>query len=195
MTRTKADWRRSLLAARASIPEVTRRAASGVIVARLRELPCIREARLILGYVPIGAEVDPMELLTDACRRGVPVLVPSPDSSADAPSWRFLDASRGLDEGELYRVFERGSTVAIVPGVGFDPAGTRLGRGAGFYDRALVRLRSHSLVTVGIAFDVQIVASLPRDEWDQAMDIVLSEVRLVEKSAAREGASRRTFRV
>lgn len=137
-----------------------------------------------------------MGLLTAVGPDGVRVLVPFPDSAADAPSWVALGASDRLEEHALVRMLERGSIVAIVPGVGFDQSGTRLGRGAGFYDRALVQLRSvGSVVAVGIGFDVQIVASLPRDEWDQHMDLVVSETRLVGNPTAQGTSLSGTFRV
>ena len=68
----------------------------------------------------------------------------------------------------------------LVPGVGFTRAGRRLGRGAGFYDRAIECLRRDGpILVIGLAFDVQVVEDLPIDDWDQAMDIVVSEARVV----------------
>lgn len=121
-----------------------------------------------------------MGLLTSMQRNGVRVLVPSWVSGEDEPSWKSFETSDRLAEGDLRQVVETGSTVVIVPGVGFDHSGTRLGRGAGFYDRALKYLRFLGPVAiVGIGFDVQIVASLPSEEWDQRMDVVVSETLLL----------------
>jgi 5-formyltetrahydrofolate cyclo-ligase len=70
--------------------------------------------------------------------------------------------------------------VAIVPGVGFDERGVRLGRGLGFYDRALNELRRNGEThVVGVAFEPQIVSQLPYDVWDEAVDVVVSELRVI----------------
>jgi len=80
--------------------------------------------------------------------------------------------------------------IAIVPGVGFDHCGMRLGRGRGFYDRALTQLRQAGNVhAVGLAFECQIVADLPSDAWDQRVDVVVSDTRVL--MAATKVASRR----
>ena len=79
--------------------------------------------------------------------------------------------------------------VALVPGVGFDASGIRLGRGAGFYDRALVELRSLGHVyVVGLAFECQVVPVLPSDPWDQRVDVVVTERRVVEIVRTAAGA-------
>jgi 5-formyltetrahydrofolate cyclo-ligase len=64
--------------------------------------------------------------------------------------------------------------VAIVPGVAFDQAGRRLGRGGGYYDRAFAdRRRSPLLVGAGYAF--QVVAEVPADSRDRAVDAIVTE--------------------
>lgn len=64
--------------------------------------------------------------------------------------------------------------VVLVPGLAFDMAGTRLGHGAGYYDRLLARL-GPSVLRVGVT-DGYIVADLPHDEHDQPMTHLASEV-------------------
>ena len=68
-------------------------------------------------------------------------------------------------------------TVFIVPGLGFTPEGHRLGYGGGFYDRTLqeaISMGSKAL-RVGLAFEVQIVSSLPSEPHDVAMTHLLTE--------------------
>jgi 5-formyltetrahydrofolate cyclo-ligase len=60
----------------------------------------------------------------------------------------------------------------LVPGLGFDKKGYRLGRGLGFYDRVL---ESYSGLSVGVAFDCQIVDELDRDFWDRPVQILVTE--------------------
>jgi 5-formyltetrahydrofolate cyclo-ligase len=68
--------------------------------------------------------------------------------------------------------------MVVVPGVGFDRSGHRLGQGGGHYDRLLERLRAsaHPCLIVGLAYAVQVVAELPRETHDQAVDVVITEL-------------------
>ena len=65
----------------------------------------------------------------------------------------------------------------MVPGVAFDPRGVRLGRGAGCYDRALAR--HPTALRVGLAYEMQVVPSLPEATWDVPMDAVVTEARVL----------------
>ena len=181
MKRTKAEWRRALLTARAAIPEVARCKGSAAIMAHVRRLPCFEEARSILGYVALGAEADPASLLASMVDSGRAVFVP-PSIDFDAePRWvSWNDHSRGDVVRGLSARCLAFPVIAIVPGVGFDDRGMRLGRGSGFYDRALTQLRQAGNVhAVGLAFECQIVADLPSDAWDQRVDIVVSDTRVL----------------
>jgi 5-formyltetrahydrofolate cyclo-ligase len=63
----------------------------------------------------------------------------------------------------------------VVPGVAFSEEGHRLGRGGGYYD-ATLGLAARA-ARVGLAFDAQIVPTLPAEPHDAAMDAVVSEAR------------------
>ena len=60
---------------------------------------------------------------------------------------------------------------AIIPGVAFDNRCMRLGRGGGFYDRLLPLLKCQK---AGVAFDFQIIESVPADPWDRPVDLVVT---------------------
>ncbi len=74
--------------------------------------------------------------------------------------------------------------LVIVPGLAFDTAGNRLGRGGGYYDRFLRRLR-RSATTVGLAFDAQIVDAVPADDRDFGMDIIVTDRRVCRTGGSR----------
>lgn len=67
----------------------------------------------------------------------------------------------------------------IVPGVAFDVELNRLGRGKGYYDRLLARTTA---IKVGICYDFQLLDSVPFEEYDIKMDIVITPDRLVGKN-------------
>ena len=63
--------------------------------------------------------------------------------------------------------------LALVPGVAFDERGGRLGRGGGAWDRALADARG--AVVFGVGYELQIIARVPREAHDRAMDALLTE--------------------
>ena len=65
----------------------------------------------------------------------------------------------------------------VVPGCVFDQAGTRVGRGAGYYDRFLVS--APQALRVGLCFEVQVAPSLiPKNDWDIPVQAWVSEARV-----------------
>ena len=58
----------------------------------------------------------------------------------------------------------------VVPGLAFDASGNRLGRGGGYFDRVL---KKFSGVSVGLAFDFQVIEKVPMEEWDRKVLEVL----------------------
>ncbi len=71
--------------------------------------------------------------------------------------------------------------VIIVPAVAYDEDGYRLGYGGGFYDRFLEKLR-YDTVTIGIAFDLQIFNSIPKEPHDAQLDYIITETRVITPS-------------
>jgi len=63
--------------------------------------------------------------------------------------------------------------LVVVPGLGFDPRGYRLGWGKGYYDVTLADC-THAL-KVGLAFECQVVPEVPTDWNDVPMDIIVTE--------------------
>lgn len=65
--------------------------------------------------------------------------------------------------------------ILFIPGVALGSHGERLGWGAGFYDRFISR-HPH-LLKVVLAFDFQVLDSIPQNSWDQPMDWIVTESR------------------
>lgn len=63
-------------------------------------------------------------------------------------------------------------TLAVIPGVAFDAAGNRLGRGRGYYDRFLPRIPN--ACKVGVCFPFQLVDAVPAEPFDIRMDIIIT---------------------
>jgi 5-formyltetrahydrofolate cyclo-ligase len=73
------------------------------------------------------------------------------------------------------------AALVLVPGLAFDRAGARLGRGAGYYDRALARIRRESprSTFIGLGFALQIIERVPMHPHDVPVDAVLTEDALI----------------
>jgi 5-formyltetrahydrofolate cyclo-ligase len=77
----------------------------------------------------------------------------------------------------------------VVPGLGFDLQGTRIGRGGGFYDRTLT---SHPWAfRCGLAYEFQLLPRLPEAPWDVCMHSVVTDARVVSCQRRHEGGMRR----
>ena len=74
--------------------------------------------------------------------------------------------------------------LAVVPGVGFDLAGRRLGRGGGHYDRFLAS--APGLPAVGLAYEFQIRDVLPGEPHDRDVNWIVTEERVIDCSPSDE---------
>ncbi|HTO70692.1 MAG TPA: 5-formyltetrahydrofolate cyclo-ligase [Myxococcota bacterium] len=139
--------------------------AARAALERLLGLPELVRARTVAFYAAIGDEV-PVEAAAELCRaRGSRVVYPVVAGLALELAERPGRPERvPVEEIELF----------VVPGLLFDRTGLRLGRGGGHYDRLLAR-RSPGARVVGICYADRVVAELPREAWDEAMDLVVSD--------------------
>ena len=71
--------------------------------------------------------------------------------------------------GEPFTDYEQ-IDIVLVPGMAFDAAGHRLGRGRGYYDRFLIQTACRK---IGVCFPFQRVAEVPTDDHDVMMDEVI----------------------
>ena len=72
------------------------------------------------------------------------------------------------------------NALVLVPGLAFDRQGGRLGRGAGYYDRALADLRRRldQTTVIGVGFAIQLIDRVPMTSSDERVDAILTEEAL-----------------
>ena len=146
--------------------------------------PRIEGAGVVALYWPMRSELDPRPLMRRYLRSGWRVALPAtPPRGVEAPlQFRLWDPhcalvthAFGMQEPSA-DAEQVTPDVVIVPLLGFDGRGHRLGYGAGHYDRTLAGLRSSGPVTaIGFAFEGQRVVELPTHGGDQPLDAVLTE--------------------
>lgn len=192
IVKSKSEFRRNLVDSRRRLSSEERRQRSLRIWDTCRQLPAFDRCGLISTYVGFGEEVETSGLIHELLRERKSVAVPVHGSGhgkpafAEIASWDEL-APNSL--GFLEPLPEKMRLVAIdsigcflVPGVGFDLWGNRLGYGLGFYDRAL-QTAPHDSLLVGLAYDLQVVENLPVSGHDVPMHLIITETRIVDPSS------------
>ena len=165
------------------------------IATRLCAQAMFHQARQILLYSSDENEVETEGLWQAACRRGIDVYYPR--VTADKQEVEFVRRHDNeplipgvfdilVPPGENLLTSVAQTDLVLIPGVGFDRAGHRLGRGRGYYDRVLRDLLAGAL-RVGLAYDYQIVSHIPIDEHDERVDYIVTEKRLIECAGTRLG--------
>jgi 5-formyltetrahydrofolate cyclo-ligase len=181
--------RRQLRDARKRLTTNQQRLASQRAARRLARLLVFARAGRIAAYVARGGELDPAPALEQALRRGkrcyLPVLHPFEHNRLWFMPWdtgTVMQPNRfGIPEpkSRYGRIAPRRLDVVLVPLVGFDLQGTRLGMGGGYYDRTFAfRLRARHRrrpLLIGYAHACQQLQHLPRMPWDIALDWVVTD--------------------
>jgi len=154
----------------------------------LRRSPALRAARRLALYAARSDELPTRPIFDIALRLDLPCLLPRclPEGRlefARIDCWEQLAPGRyDLLEppAELPALpLERGD-LALIPGLGFDDKGHRLGRGAGYYDRTFPPGEPGSPLLCGCALSLQIVDQVPCGPQDRRVELILTELGLSE---------------
>ncbi|MDP1925553.1 MAG: 5-formyltetrahydrofolate cyclo-ligase [Thiobacillus sp.] len=186
----KLDLRRQLKAARKAYTPTTRRLAARAALRLALRHGLLLRAQRIGFYLPQGGEFDAHPLLDQALMMKRQCYLPMLPRRGRV--MRFGRVGRktqmtknryGIAEPVDARALRaRQLDLLLMPLVGFDHQGYRLGMGGGYYDATLAymqRRRSwRKPRLVGIAYECQRVEKLPHDPWDMPLDAVLTERQL-----------------
>jgi 5-formyltetrahydrofolate cyclo-ligase len=171
--------------ARRRLSGASRAEAEARLGAHLLALPELRGPGTLALTVPTDGEVDLGGTVGALRDRGWELHLPvvRDDRSLAFRPWRdgdVLVANRyGIGEPAADGRRDRSADeldVVVVPCTSVDRRGTRLGFGAGYYDRTLAAATGTGRPrTVCVAFDVQVVADLPVREWDVPVQVLVTE--------------------
>ena len=175
---TKGLLRTRLLAARAALSPGEREAAGPALAARVLALPEVASAAVVAAFVGVGSEPPTLPLLAALAPRTVllPLLLPDGGLAWGAYDGVLVPGPRGLLEPPAGGRSLAEADVVLVPGVAFDAAGGRLGRGGGSYDRALAAVR---VPVAGLAYDTEVVDAVPVEPHDARADVVVTPARVL----------------
>ena len=184
----KRELRDAAKARRRAAHETGAAAAAQALVAQFERHVTMPPGAVVSGYWPAGAELDVKPLLERLAARGHPIVLPVV-IDRDAPLiFRVWKPGDPVVKGNGAWVpepnaAEREPDVLLVPLVGFDRHGTRLGQGAGYYDRTLLKLRAARAITaIGVGYAVQELSAIPIGSYDQPLDAILTEAGLIKVS-------------
>lgn len=167
-----------------AMPAALRAEADRSICQRLVALCGDLGAGTAMGYAALSDEVCIDAFLAEASLEGREVFLPRVHAARIAftrwrPGIRLARDEKGIlaPEGTLVDVRDAGGAIIVVPGRAFDESGTRLGRGGGYYDRLLSEVLGG--LVVGVAYECQLLANIPREGHDQPVALLVTERRCV----------------
>jgi 5-formyltetrahydrofolate cyclo-ligase len=179
----KAALRARLKAARDALPDTDRHRYSVSICQRLMTLQAMRSAGRVFVFISSGTEIHTHDLIRQLLAEGREVAVPKIVAKTEMIACR-LHAWEGLRPAQLgilspiaTEPLDAEFDVVVTPGLGFTEAGQRIGFGAGYYDRWFAGHLSR--YKIAVAFEAQIVPSVPTDENDIPVDAIVTEQRLI----------------
>jgi 5-formyltetrahydrofolate cyclo-ligase len=187
ITESKTALRQQIRARLKALTPEQRAAASEQACALLEQQAVWKKAQLIFFYAPLPEELNIWPLLRDSLAVGKTVALPRFDPATQRyVACQVADLAKDLNDGQFGIREPGGHCIAVppnrldlvlVPGVAFDQHGRRLGRGKGFYDQLLAFVRG---TTCGVAFDEQIVETIPVEPHDVHLNCILTPTRWLE---------------
>ena len=179
----KIKIRSDLLALRHAIADGERAKAEQAMITKILSLASFRFAESILLYYPIKGEPNLLPLVDTIVSEGKKVAFPLCHTESCTLTYHYIssldelkDGSYGtkepLDTYPIYSPQNNKNDLILVPGIGFDKQGYRLGYGKGYYDRFL---NDFVGTQIGITFHTLFADKLPRGHYDKRVFTVLTE--------------------
>lgn len=174
--KTKLELRRYVSKLKKKVPLAERKALSAQIMETLENNDAFIRAGIVLMYYSLPDEVY-THAFVEKWSRKKKILLPVVKGATDMEI-REYTGKQDLKEG-AFHIWEPSGTLftdfdaietAVIPGIAFDDEGHRLGRGGGYYDRLLPRLKAYKL---GVCFPFQMLDEVPHEAYDCTMDEVI----------------------
>ncbi|MCL2818283.1 MAG: 5-formyltetrahydrofolate cyclo-ligase [Actinomycetia bacterium] len=167
---------------RALIPDAEKETLARNLAYTLIDMPEFVSASSILAYAPVRDEISPafaLELRQRIIGEAItPIAYPRVTGAhemearidrADA----LKSGAFGIPEPDAQALFVDPEQIdlVLVPGLGFDRSGFRVGYGKGYYDSYIARLNPHA-ITIGLTYEQTLLSSIPIEEHDRFVDFV-----------------------
>ncbi len=184
----KKNVRKEVLRKRNELSPDVRAIKDALIKKRLFSLAEYLDARTIFFYASFRSEVETSDMIKESIERGKRVVLPKVDRKEHSLSLYEIESAGELTAGymgipEPFLPDKRLASLddvdlVIIPGAGFDFSGNRLGYGAGYYD-ILLSKRKKKMPVVALAYEEQLVKSIPAEKHDVKVDMIVTDKRVV----------------
>ena len=183
----KAELRKQMLAMRHALGPEERVRFSEAIGREVMSQAQFKGAATVMAYMTFGSEFVTQSLINTVLATSKTLVLPRVNRAENRLElYEVRDLDRDLTSGP-WGIPEPSAHVCraialhsidfiLVPGLGFSARGERLGYGRGFYDRLLVNRHGRTRL-VAAAFSVQILESIPTDNHDIPVDMVVTELQ------------------
>lgn len=157
-----------------------RERSAAAVAEALLSLDALRRAKYVLAYMPMKYELDILPAVEKLRELGVKPVFPLCIENGGLRL--FLPAQENGFKVGAYGILEPNEETAqeigaqeldaiLLPAIGFDRNGHRLGQGGGYYDRLLAKT---DCLRIAVGFNCQLVESIPVEDTDQRVDIVVT---------------------
>jgi 5-formyltetrahydrofolate cyclo-ligase len=179
----KKQLRKEILEKRDSLKDKEIKAKAKSIKEGLFSIGEYEIAKTICFFVSFNSEVDTHGMIKEALNQGKKVCVPVVKGNRLVLSLinDFTDLKKKnkygiLEPSKINKVDKKEVDMIIVPGSVFDKRKHRIGYGKGYYD---ILLKDFKGLSVGICFDLQIIEKIPKDVWDEKLDMIITEKGII----------------
>lgn len=147
----------------------------------------IEKGEKVFIYISFGDEIDTIKIAEELLLRGVSVYVPLCRGKGEMDAVRITsmsDLSEGMygipeppESGE--KISPLSLSLIVVPGVAFGEDFSRLGRGAGYYDRFIEKAKNAR--TVALCREVNLHKTVPCEAHDRKVDMIITEEKIIKE--------------
>lgn len=178
--------RTQLRAARKNQPLLIKKIKDKKICSKLEKIEDFRSAKSVLFYAPIEKEreIDIWELIkkyiqkkqtllpkTEQKKRSIKICLIEKISDLQKQNFHIHEPQKHCKKFDIKKI-----DLIIVPGIGFDKKGNRIGFGHGYYDRLLKKTKCP---VVGLAYEFQIVQTITGEKHDVKINKIITEKRII----------------
>ncbi len=177
----KKEVRKKLSSLRNELAKDYRNVCDGLIFDLVVNSEAYLKSTTVLAYYPVKSEPQIIPIICRAIDDGKNVAFPISNTNDYTLKFKYVKDISQLQMG-AYSIPEppqsapeyngEGTVLCIVPAIAFDKSGRRIGYGKGFYDRFLAKFKG---VTMGVCYSRLLVESLPCEDVDIPIDIIITE--------------------
>ena len=164
-----------------------------LILNRYLELECYKKAEIVFAYSSMEKEISTKRIIDTAIESGKNLALPKVISGIkDGARMEFVFINKDTEYKKgVYGILEPasddyidinkldGRIEMLIPGLCFDLEKRRIGYGGGYYDRYLTRYHIDKFHITALAYEYQIFESLPADENDKPVNLIVTEKRCI----------------